>query len=199
MSTELAQVMDAPPPVRRWTERQVQDAVYVHCAIKNHEIIVPNSCVLGWEADVVSVNRTGFISEFEIKVSRADFKAEAKKAHRRLLTDPVQHSTFFGSIIHPRPNYFFFAVPEGLIEPEEVPDYAGLIYVHKRVEAHRLYYGTASQVKAAKRLHRDRINDGQRIQLARALTMRYWRQRLNALLAHDVQEPSAGRGDICDS
>jgi twinkle protein len=59
-----------------------------HCALKNHEIIVPNSCVFSWESDVISVNKTGFISEFEIKVSRADFKADAKKERATLLVNP---------------------------------------------------------------------------------------------------------------
>lgn len=185
MSAELAQVENevAAPPLS-WCERQVQDAVYVHCAIKNHEIIVPNSCVFGWEADVVSVNKTGFISEFEIKVTRADFKAEAKKAHRKLLTDPVEQ-TFFGKRVHPRPNYFYFAVPENLIQPEEVPDYAGLLYVCKHVKRHALYFGTAREVKSPKRLHREKIDDGQRRQLSRAMTVRYWRQRLDALMPAD--------------
>jgi hypothetical protein len=182
----------------RWTEAHVQNAVYVHCRIKNHEIIVPNSCVLGWEADVISVNRTGFVSEFEVKVSRSDFKAEAKKEHRRLLTDPVQKSRLFGDVVHPRPNYFYFAVPVGLVAPEEVPDYAGLLYVHKQVEGHHLYYGTASEVKAPKRLHREKITDAQRLQLARALTMRYWRQRMNSV-THEPRESCAGRGDTADS
>lgn len=170
---------DTPPT---WNERSVQDSLYIYCSIKNHEIIVPNSCVFGWESDVISVNRTGFIAEFEIKVSRSDFKAESKKAHRVLLTDPVQKSSLFGDVVHPRPNYFYFAVPDGLIQPEEVPDYAGLIYVKKRAETIEnrvaLYYGTAVEVKPATRLHREKITDWQRKQLARALTGRYWRQRV---------------------
>lgn len=183
MSAEPAQIETVTPPaVERWTEAQAQNAVYVHCAIKSHEIVVPNSYVFGWEADVVSVNKTGFITEFEIKVSRADFKAEAKKAHRRLLVDPVERLPLFGDRTHPRPNYFYFAVPEGLVTPEEVPDYAGLIYVKRRARAIGkrvgLYYDTAQEVKPAARLHRDRITEWQRKQLARALSGRYWRQRV---------------------
>jgi hypothetical protein len=186
MGVELAKVEnEAAPPRLGWCERQVQDAVYIHCAIKNHEIIVPNSCLFGWEADVISVNRTGFVSEFEIKVSRSDFKAEGKKAHRRLLTDPVEKSNLFGDRIHPRPNYFYYVVPDGLIQPKEVPDYAGLIYVYKHVRRYALYYGIAREVKGAKRLHREKIDDGQRRQLARAMTVRYWRQRLDALISAD--------------
>jgi hypothetical protein len=190
VSAELAQVETrVQPPRLSWCERQVQDAVYVHCAIKNHEIIVPNSCVFGWEADVITVNKTGFISEYEIKVSRSDFKADAKKERARILVDPNDTTWFGKTITHKRPNYFYYAVPEGLITPEEVPDYAGLLYVHKHVKRYALYYGTVTEVKAAKRIHRDKIEDEQRRQLARALTVRYWRQRLDGLMpAEELKE-----------
>lgn len=182
MEIEAAlQISQVVKPTPAWNERQAQDAVYIHCAIKNHELVVPNSCLFGWESDVVSVNRTGFISEFEIKVSRSDFKQDAKKERARLLVDPVERSALFGDRTHPRPNYFFYAVPEGLIQPEEVPDYAGLVYVCKRVEGHHLYYGTAREIKPAARLHREKISDWQRNQLCRALSGRYWRQRLKQL------------------
>jgi Ni/Co efflux regulator RcnB len=176
-------------PFKTWNERQVQDAVYIHCALKNHEIIVPNSCVFSWESDVISVNKTGFISEFEIKVSRADFKADAKKERATLLVNPEREDWFGRQIIKARPNYFFYAVPEGLIAAEEVPDYAGLIYVHRHVEGHRLSWRTASEIKPAKRLHREKISEWQRRQLCRAMSGRYWRQRLRLLessLARDT-------------
>jgi hypothetical protein len=174
-----ANILPSDEASHAWNERAVQNVVYVHCALKHHEVIVPNSCLLGWESDVVSVNRTGFISEFEIKVSRADFKADAKKARTRLLINPIQKSSLFGDVTHPRPNYFFYVVPENLIQPEEVPDYAGLIYVERRVEKYGLYYGLSREVKAAKRLHKEKITEWQHKQLTRALTVRYWRQRLN--------------------
>lgn len=165
-----------------WNERAVQNAVYIYCSIKNHEIVVPNSCVFGWESDVVSVNKTGFIAEFEIKVSRADFKVDAKKARSGLLINPVQKSCVFGDVTHPRPNYFYYAVPEGLITVDEIPEYAGLIYVKNKAEVINgrpaLYYGTAGEIKAAPRLHKEKINEWQRKQLARALSGRFWRQRL---------------------
>lgn len=161
----------------KWNERMVQDAVYIHCAIKSYWLVVPNSCVFGWEADVVGVLRSGFISEFEVKVSRADFKAEARKAHRGLLTNPMQ-KTFFGERRHPRPNYFYYTVPSGLIQPDEVPDHAGLLYVEKEVRSSALYYGTVKIAKPARRLHSEKLADSQREQLMRAVNERYWRQRL---------------------
>jgi len=48
------------------------------------------------------------------------------------------------------PNKFFYACPEGLIKPEEVPSYAGLIYTRS------LYQGTI--VKPAPFLHKNKRN-----------------------------------------
>lgn len=43
-------------------------------------------------------------------------------------------------------NRFFFAVPEGLVTPEEVPEYSGLIYVNE--------YGSAEMIKKAPLIHK---------------------------------------------
>lgn len=45
------------------------------------------------------------------------------------------------------PNKFFYAVPEGLIKKEEVPEYAGLLYIHENL--------TVTKVKDGKFIHKD--------------------------------------------
>ena len=32
-----------------------------------------------WEIDVLSLNKSNYLTEFEVKISRSDFKADAKK------------------------------------------------------------------------------------------------------------------------
>lgn len=172
-----------------WNERALQDAVYIHCAIKRHEIIVPNSCLFDWESDLVSVTRADYIHEYEIKVTRADFKADAKKKRARILVDAVERIPLWGGVererVHRRPNYFWYVVPAGLITVEEVPEYAGLMYVSRRVDSPLLYRDISRDVKPAKQLHKDKINGWQRAQLTRALNTRYWHQRLSKLGAVD--------------
>lgn len=160
-----------------WSERSVQDAVYIHCAIKNHEIIVPNSCMFAWESDVVSVTRSGFTHEFEIKITRSDFKQDAKKERTRLLLDPTVTGYFHSHTVS-RPNYFWYVTPEGMIAEAEVPDYAGLIYAMEPVVGYHLYFNTTKEIKPAQRIHREKITDAARQQLARSMTVRYWKQRL---------------------
>jgi hypothetical protein len=66
-----------------------------------------------------------------------------------------------------------------MIQADEVPEYAGLIYLNKETDGHHLYYGLTLEVKKAARIHSDKLADAQKAQLHRALTLRYWRQRLN--------------------
>ena len=50
------------------------------------------------------------------------------------------------------PNKFFFAVPEGLVSVDEVPDYAGLIYIFAR------NYNKVQIIKQPKFLHKNKID-----------------------------------------
>ncbi len=79
------------------------------------------------ECDIITLTNANLIYEYEVKISRSDFKADFKKRfkHEKLSgkwIDKIKSNTF--NI----PNYFYFACPKDLIKPEEVPEYAGLIY-----------------------------------------------------------------------
>ena len=52
---------------------------------------------------------------------------------------------------HNRPNYFYYATPPDLIKEEDVPEYAGLVYVNQ--------WGGISIVKKAPCLHKEKIDD----------------------------------------
>jgi hypothetical protein len=130
------------------TERTIQNAIWADLTYqKGYNLAAPNYTPHKWhECDMFGVTKAAMGVEFEIKISRSDFKADASKAdkHRRLaMADP------FG------PSRFFYVVPEGMVAVEEVPDYAGLIYAREREAYHggpiRLYLRT---VKPAPKLHR---------------------------------------------
>jgi hypothetical protein len=84
--------------------------------------IVPNInhgfCI--HECDLLVVTNAGYMTEIEIKISRADLKNEKKKKHT--------HEDF-------RIKDFYFAVPENLICKETelymIPDRAGLLFVRE--------------------------------------------------------------------
>jgi hypothetical protein len=162
-----------------WCERTMQNALYRFCFSKRHEFIVPNSCVCRWEADLVSVTASGFIHEFEIKISRSDFFADQKKTDKidTLLTGQRDRGFFAPQRVDAeRPNFFWYVVPKDLIALTEIPSYSGLIYISEGRDS----YTYPSVIKDAPRLHKEKINEWQRRQLHRALTFRYWRQRLKA-------------------
>ena len=131
-----------------------------------------------WEADVFGVNRNGYTYEYEIKRSRADFKAEfrnKKAKHERFaarrstrMYDEWKNGKRTGDkyelII--MPNRYFFICPDGLIKPEEVPEYAGLIYADHR------YYDSMVEVKKAPLLHRNKANSRVYERVATILSMR---------------------------
>ena len=79
--------------------------------------IYPNVFVGAWEADLLEVTRSKLTYEYEVKVSRCDFHKDSKKEGK-----------FDNITSGKRTNYFYYIVPDGLVKPEEVPEFAGLIY-----------------------------------------------------------------------
>jgi len=115
------------------------------------------------EADAFGINRNGYMYEYEIKRSRSDFKAEfrnKKDKHERLATrraikvyDEWKNGKRTGGTYELIliPNRYFFACPEGLIRPGELPDYAGLAWISAD--------GDVKIQKDAKLLHRHKANE----------------------------------------
>lgn len=115
--------------------------------------------IFKWESDKLLWTKAGYIYEFEIKISRADYKNDFKhKAEKHLLLNsklkkPSEggEQDLFANLFKqkhypqitldqtkqmygypedtPTPNYFYYAVPDGLLKPDEVPPYAGLVYI----------------------------------------------------------------------
>ena len=54
---------------------------------------------------------------------------------------------------HKRPNYFYYATPPDLIKAEDVPEYAGLVYVDENEGI--------KTIKKAPCLHKEKIEDGE--------------------------------------
>ena len=96
---------------------------------KGHSPITTHFKNVGFaECDVLSITKSNYICEYEVKISRSDFKADFKKPKHKLITEKkfVNETVkwpYYGG------NYFYFVVPENLITVDELPDYAGLIYV----------------------------------------------------------------------
>ena len=145
--------------------------------------------VFEWESDKLIWTKSGYIYEFEIKISRNDFKNDFKnkKDKHIILKGPTEEERFMPAFYqsyewnkrfyksiddckarikpgdshliesHKKPNYFYYAVPEGMIQPEEVPPYAGLVWMAKEYR----YCGGIIIKKKAPMLHKTKYTDGE--------------------------------------
>lgn len=100
------------------TARQIQESLYTWLLAKGHRLVVPNTHALGWEADLVSLTKAGLANEYEIKLTRADYRADAKKTAKHKALRTGQHAA----------NYFWYVTPPGL-DVDPLPKHAGHIEV----------------------------------------------------------------------
>lgn len=149
--------------------------VYEACRswTSNHDHKFENTFVHEWEADLFSVTTTPYSYEIEVKVSRSDFFADFKKPKHRLFKrhkNPnmiiergrgyeriegeyypytnIEIVPLNGSLT---PNKFYYACPDALIDPSEIPDYAGLLYVSSA------WSGGIREIKKAPFLHKEKF------------------------------------------
>ncbi len=137
-----------------------------------------------WECDLFELTESGFFREYEVKISRADFFADAKK-QSQVYPWPYGKSAVFENkhaLLTQRdprcPAQFWFVTPAGLVKPEEVPEWAGLIELSggsfgeqigdKIISHSRL---SEREVIKAPRLHRVKFSST----AAHAMTVCYWR------------------------
>lgn len=179
-----------PAPVTKFSEGFIQEALEKYFAENSVRYFMDNLFVFRWESDKLIETKTGYIYEFEIKISKADFKNDfknkgdkhailgwkndggqvylpsflerceemeerAKNSPRSIYTIGYRQSNekYYRIERFKRPNKFYYAVPEGLIQPEEVPAYAGLIWVTNT--------GGLIEKKKAPYIHKDKYNDAE--------------------------------------
>lgn len=146
---------------------QIQRALFRFYDKKNFPYMCTNTQALNQEADFVAVSRTGFITECEIKISRGDYFKDFKKEykHPRMVSN-FNKSTEPGLYCV---NYFYFAVTDNLVQPEEVPEYAGLLWIDGSGKTHVM--------KQAPLLHRSKVTDSVIIKLLRSMMYKYFNQQ----------------------
>ena len=111
-----------------WTEYKIQQVLrkyFLAESTKKYDLF--NLFIYQWESDYLAITRSDIAYECEIKISRQDFLNDSKKKNKHLIIEGNVDGILYD---WDRPNYFYYAVPDGLIGVDEVPDYAGLIYVN---------------------------------------------------------------------
>jgi hypothetical protein len=149
------------------TESKIQRAMFRPLADRGYSHLTPNVHLFGWESDVIGITSSGYVVEWEIKISRADFRRDfSKKRHSDLLSTvlsegPLQRTASV-------PSRFFYACPPGVIAEEEVPEYAGLAYVRP---------SGLGRETTAPRMTRSKARKSQRTALAKSLMWDAWTKR----------------------
>ena len=107
-----------------YTEEIIQNILSLHfMSDSNIKYKAENLWIYTWESDFWLMTKSNLCYEFEIKISKTDFKNEFKhKIEKHSLLENKNEELI-------KPNYFYFAVPENLISIEDIPEYAGLIYI----------------------------------------------------------------------
>lgn len=142
------------------TAKQVELAIIDRFNLREN-LFVPNVSwgMFKYECDLIMMSKSGYLTEFEIKVSASDLKKDREKIHGHI-NDKIR--------------YLYFVFPEKLLKYEEyVPERAGIwIYKpeEKRKEFKCVIYRECKTNIIVKPLD---IED--KFQLARLGTLRIWR------------------------
>jgi hypothetical protein len=162
-------------------EKTIQTEIM--CERYHKHFVVPNYTPENWwECDVFEVTKAGYFREYEVKISRADFKADANKTHYswpngytgKMSDCKAETKHQLLSQGDPRgPANFWFVTPKGLLELSMVPDWAGLIEVDTEPTKWRgrVWYHV-NEAKKAPRLHSRKMSE--KI-LTHAKGVCYWR------------------------
>lgn len=150
--------------------------------------ILPNTYPKGWfEADILAITNAHYFYEYEIKLSVSDFNADAKKSITngyekdgdgkwQQLPPKTKHEMLAEGNKN-GPSKFWFVMPENMIPKEDIPVFAGLIYV-KDYSSDGCVSIRLDETKKAPRLHSQKISESSLDRIRKNLYFRYWKERL---------------------
>ena len=121
------------------------------------------------ESDVIAINTNGYLVEFEVKLTKADFLKDKDKIisiNRKRINKHKLYEQGGGSAM------FYFVAPKGILTIDDIPEWAGLIEV---VNREYIKYGTVlvcNNVKNAKKLNKRKATDKEIEKLLRLLSFK---------------------------
>ena len=155
------------------TERLLQRAVADYVQWWN-VICVPNLC--RWhEMDVAMLTRAGYLWEFEIKVSQQDWNGDHRK------DEPTGSRPWQSARRDLRyVKRFHYVYPTGLVCPDWVPAWAGLIEAQYVTQGGRCYVALREERKAGDRKV-EKVQPDDREAMLRSIYHRYWKMQPETL------------------
>lgn len=184
--------------VEPWNESLIAGLIARQVMQRKYLVVVDRCNWTGHECDLLAVTHDLRLIDIEIKISRADLKADAKKDkwwHRRFMGygDIVEKRDERGRLIysHQEPIYevdakpwphrvwkHYYAMPaeiwrEGLEEcmPSEQ---SGIILLHRTMVGSMTHYSGQITRSAKANKHADKITAAQAVDIARLASLRMW-------------------------
>lgn len=117
------------------TKEIIKRMLYKLDPFKN--VAMANVSVLGypWESDLIKVMPSYYWYEYEVKVSRADFRKDFEKTARNgMRVDKHEFLAGAFQALKAKPKRFYFVSPIGLLKESDIPAHAGWIELY---EGHR--------------------------------------------------------------
>lgn len=151
------------------TEKQMQVMLREYLMKKNRKYILPNIQMWTWEADLICYTQANYCHELEIKVTRSDFLQDYKKRKHMYLDGRLNIPTNREWYKTRVPNYFWYVCPWGMIEQDEIPEHAGLIWINPDSPVHG-----SEEVWPAPLLHKTKIDEERTAALLQACSWRMW-------------------------
>lgn len=154
--------------MKRITEWDIQNKLWGHLQYKKkHNFIYPNNVsMFRWEADMISVTGAGFVNEYEIKISKGDFRADFKKP---------KHQIFLGENkkVKHYPTYFWYVTYGFDVNMDDMPSYAGWIDLYQTT------YGRLVLIvkKKAPKMNNSKLSDTMREKIYKNMFWKYWNIR----------------------
>lgn len=112
--------------------KNIEYALCMYLYEKSHSPITTKFSGMGLsECDVLSISKSDYIYEYEIKISRSDYKRDFIKEKHTHMINEKSTKTVKGEVVYLLPNYFTYVVPRDLISISEIPEYSGLIYFNE--------------------------------------------------------------------
>lgn len=146
------------------TESKMQEILNQYLYKLKHKYITENVYVWSWESDMISVTEAGYIKEYEIKLSKSDFKQDFKKK--------VKHNLLEMPKAIYKPSQFYYVIHGFKLNIDEVPEYAGLLKVFGDDNCY------INIIKPAPKISDQKVTEYIKRTLFEVTYSRYWNLRL---------------------
>jgi len=165
----------------RLTEFDVQMCFYrLHS--HRYKILIPNYTPVRWfECDLLGITKADCAHEYEIKLTKADLKNDWNKTdweyrhrgHKWRKENTGSKMEMLAAGDERGPIEFSYILPKGMVEPGEVPDFAGIYEVNNENQTLLMH-----QVRQAKRLHKKNVAEAVKAHIYSVFPYRFWNERL---------------------